>query len=811
MEFFNIPLVSFPLNKTPGTLVFTPSIDLFFVAEGTGSVGLDANVDYSKITVGTVLYNKGKWEAGANDIDSKGFLNINMDSNKSLTLQGSIFMEFGVGLNLKLFNNNNVKIGIEPKAGLTETASLTFDLSSLDQNSYEILKDSKLDTSLGVNIDAEVSAGIFKDDEALLKAPIFSRNFFEKPYYLFPTFEEPIINVDKESKTAEVNYNVTRDLVFPAGIGVRLYEEDVLTATSSVENYVREETYENPLQATFDNLMPGLNYKVHPYVSFLNFAFEATPMGTFTLEDDEEDPAPETPLIVTTGESTNVTLTSATLSGSLTNMQPDETYTYGFIYSTDKGNVTIDNGTKVEVSAMEEDQTFSTALTALEENMTYYWCAYACDGAGNYTYGDVEIFATIELTPEEKKERDILIAFYKATGGDNWRRNTNWCTAAPLHEWYGIFVHVDYSTGEAVYGNVTSIDLTDNNLIGNADLSGLVDLGYIGFRGNRLTNLNISGLTKLKHIDVRGSKLTSLNVAGFKELTYLDCQENQIQTLDITGCTALETLSCSANPISTLDISEMTKLYSLSCGGNNLTSLYVPNCENLSYLSCIDNPLNKLEIDGCSNIGYLSYGGEGAYLPNVDPSRFTKLKTLQIYGCGITKLNVSTLKDLTSFSCINNLLTHIDVSNLTKLISMYVDNNKLNELDVSALKELRRLECDNNQLTKLDVSMLDYLHTLYCRNNQLTDLKVTQAISNLQCDDNQLSSLDLSNTEFEDLFLSCKNNPLEIVYLPSSSQEYFGKYDQRNKFTFWGEQDFYGKYPRPYHIDGYQYPEFIYK
>lgn len=74
MEFFNIPLVSFPLNKTPGTLVFTPSIDLFFVAEGTGSVGLDANVDYFKITVGTVLYNKGKWEAGANDIDSKGFL-----------------------------------------------------------------------------------------------------------------------------------------------------------------------------------------------------------------------------------------------------------------------------------------------------------------------------------------------------------------------------------------------------------------------------------------------------------------------------------------------------------------------------------------------------------------------------------------------------------------------------------------------------------------------------------------------------------------------------------------------------------------
>ena len=793
----------------PAGVVITPSLQLYFVVNAQGEFGFDTTINIGKQMVSGIEYKNDTWQAGGNNIGDDGLFGWGLTDSTRVTLEGSAFAGLGLDMSLQLFNNDNLRVGIEPKLGLEASATMSFDMSVTGETDlYEELKDANIKSGLKLQTDAIANANIFDGSNPWEKT-IHEHTYWEKAYYLFPLFENPTLETSNENLSAVVTYDVTRDLLFNSEIGVTLFKEDEWAQETDEENYHWENEYANPLMGAFEELETNVNYKAVPYVVWGDlFRFYAQPEETFILEDDEEDPAPETPLIVTTGESTNVTLTNATLSGSLTNMQPDETYTYGFIYSTDKGNVTIDNGTKVEVSAMEEDRTFSTALTALEENMTYYWCAYACDGAGNYTYGDVEIFATIELTPEEKKERDILIAFYKATGGDNWRRNTNWCTAAPLHEWYGIFVHVDYSTGEAVYGNVTSIDLTDNNLIGNADLSGLVDLGYIGFRGNRLTNLNISGLTKLKHIDVRGSKLTSLNVAGFKELTYLDCSRNQLPILDLTGCTALEGLHCGNNHISNLDVSEMIKLSSLYCEVNNLTSLYVPNCENLSSLSCADNPLNNLEIDGCNNIEYLSYGGEGAYLPNIDPSRFTKLKRLSIYGCGITKLNVSTLKDLTSFSCINNLLTHIDVSNLTKLISMYVDNNKLNELDVSALKELRILSCDNNQLTKLDVSMLDYLHTLYCRNNQLTDLKVTQAISNLQCNDNQLSSLDLSNTEFEDLFLSCKNNPLKIVYLPSSSQEYFGKYDQKNKFTLWGE---YGSYPRPNHINGYQYPEFIFK
>ena len=35
-------------------------------------------------------------------------------------------------------------------------------------------------------------------------------------------------------------------------------------------------------------------------------------------------------------------------------------------------------------------------------------------------------------------EREALIALYKATNGDNWTNNTNWCSDKPVSEWYGI-------------------------------------------------------------------------------------------------------------------------------------------------------------------------------------------------------------------------------------------------------------------------------------------------------------------------------------------------------------------------------------
>ena len=56
-------------------------------------------------------------------------------------------------------------------------------------------------------------------------------------------------------------------------------------------------------------------------------------------------------------------------------------------------------------------------------------------------------------------ERKILIEFYNATNGPEWKNNTNWCSEEPLSQWYGIQVNW-------WPGTLTGLDLRDNGLKG---------------------------------------------------------------------------------------------------------------------------------------------------------------------------------------------------------------------------------------------------------------------------------------------------------------------------------------------------------
>ncbi len=38
-------------------------------------------------------------------------------------------------------------------------------------------------------------------------------------------------------------------------------------------------------------------------------------------------------------------------------------------------------------------------------------------------------------------DRDVLVALYNATDGDNWFRNDNWLSDLPLGDWYGIVIN----------------------------------------------------------------------------------------------------------------------------------------------------------------------------------------------------------------------------------------------------------------------------------------------------------------------------------------------------------------------------------
>ena len=78
-------------------------------------------------------------------------------------------------------------------------------------------------------------------------------------------------------------------------------------------------------------------------------------------------------------------------------------------------------------------------------------------------------------------DRAALVALYHATDGDNWARNDNWLTDAPLGEWHG--VNADFN------GRVTHLSLQQENLVGRipTELGVMDELRQAYFSGNQLT------------------------------------------------------------------------------------------------------------------------------------------------------------------------------------------------------------------------------------------------------------------------------------------------------------------------------------
>lgn len=60
-------------------------------------------------------------------------------------------------------------------------------------------------------------------------------------------------------------------------------------------------------------------------------------------------------------------------------------------------------------------------------------------------------------------DRDVLVAFYRATGGPQWKNNDGWDTSVDISSWYGVTVR----DGRVVKLSL-GLTLEANNLRGNS-------------------------------------------------------------------------------------------------------------------------------------------------------------------------------------------------------------------------------------------------------------------------------------------------------------------------------------------------------
>ena len=158
-------------------------------------------------------------------------------------------------------------------------------------------------------------------------------------------------------------------------------------------------------------------------------------------------------------------------------------------------------------------------------------------------------------TPTTDTDREILIALYNATDGDNWNNNTNWLSDKPLHEWYGI------TTDNR--GRVIQIILHYNGLNGQiplqfGDLTGLEVLELNGIDGGNPNLSALSGIPRLRILSLYSNGISDSELSTLMDLpslTFLYLRDNRISDVSpLLSFRNLEHLDLVGNPLSSSSV-----------------------------------------------------------------------------------------------------------------------------------------------------------------------------------------------------------------------------------------------------------------
>ena len=338
--------------------------------------------------------------------------------------------------------------------------------------------------------------------------------------------------------------------------------------------------------------------------------------------------------------------------------------------------------------------------------------------------------ATAQTTAPD--DRAVLVALYKATGGDNWKRNDNWLTGKPLSTWDGVTTDAD--------GRVTGLLLGANRLNGSLpDLSALTSLRELWLDHNQLTGPipDLSALANLRALVLVRSQLTGPipDLSALTNLVTLWLQSNRLTgpIPDLSALTNLSTLYLQSNRLtgSIPDLGALTNLRALDLNGNRLTGP-IPDLGALTNLRALDLNGNRLtgpvpDLSALTELRWLVLNGNQLTGSIPDLSALTELEGMKLSANQLDGSipGLDALTNLRELHIGDNRLTGPvpDLYALTNLRELDLSGNRLTGPvpDLYALTSLRELRLSDNRLTGPvpDLDALTNLVTLYIEGNRL--------------------------------------------------------------------------------------------
>ncbi len=244
-------------------------------------------------------------------------------------------------------------------------------------------------------------------------------------------------------------------------------------------------------------------------------------------------------------------------------------------------------------------------------------------------------FCDAATTPSS--DREALVLLYNATGGPNWRNNTNWLSDRPLSEWYGVSATRN--------GYVFALRLVDNNLRGvlPAAIGHLTVLDSLHMTQNHLQGelpQSLGNLKWLKSMELYGNELQGRIPASIGEmelLRILDLGANQfggsipaelgklesLSYLDLSFNQLTGTIPAALGDLTNLkqfyayqnqlqgaippELGRMSSLRAISLADNHLHGAIPPEFANLTNLRDLGLARNRLQGEIPSFLGRLTH------------------------------------------------------------------------------------------------------------------------------------------------------------------------------------------------------------